>query len=369
MKQVIVAGGGISGLITAALLAKAGFRPLVIEKKIYPFHRVCGEYISNETVSFLKRAGLYPEKFDPPQLSRFQLTSVNGQTVTLKLDLGGFGISRYSFDNFLYENAGAAGALFRLNTQIDGINWVDDHFTVHAGSETFHADVVVGSFGKRSVIDAQMNRSFMGKRSPYLGVKYHIRTDHPGDLIALHNFKDGYCGISNIEGNRSNLCYLTHRNNLKAHGQIKAMEEKVLFRNPFLKRIFTQSEFLFDRPETINEISFETKAPVEDHVIMVGDAAGMITPLCGNGMAMAIHSASVASEVIIRFCNNHISRDAMESEYSRQWNKLFSARLTVGRRIQAMFGREWTSDMLVNLARYARPVAQWLVSKTHGASF
>lgn len=87
------------------------------------------------------------------------------------------------------------------------------------------------------------------------------------------------------------------------------MEEAVLFRNPFIRSIFEKSEFLFDRPETINEISFQTKQPVENHILMIGDAAGMIAPLCGNGMAMAIHSAKIVSERLLQYCHDkHYTR-------------------------------------------------------------
>ncbi len=98
MKKAIIAGGGLAGLVTANILGRAGIACTVIEKNEYPFHRVCGEYISNETVPFLKSLGLYPDEFSPPQISRFQLTSVNGKSAFLPLGLGGFGISRFSFD-------------------------------------------------------------------------------------------------------------------------------------------------------------------------------------------------------------------------------------------------------------------------------
>jgi menaquinone-9 beta-reductase len=218
-------------------------------------------------------------------------------------------------------------------------------------------------------LDVSLQRDFIQKRSPYVGVKYHIRTQHPSDLIALHNFKDGYCGISNIEEGKSTLCYLTHRNNVKKFGSIKAMEENILYKNPFLKSIFTNSEFLYDKPEVINEISFQTKSSVDNHILMSGDAAGMITPLCGNGMAMAIHSAKIVSELVISFTKDLISREQLEKQYDVKWNSLFANRLWAGRQIQNLFGSEWASNFAVNLARYSRPVASFLVGKTHGDPF
>ena len=370
MKKVIIIGGGLSGLLTSLQLVRAGIAVEVFEKKSYPFHRVCGEYISLETLQFLKSLSVYPDKFNPPQIKRLQLTSVNGKSVVLPLDLGGFGISRYHFDHFLFEKAKAEGVVFHENTEVEAVNFTDNHFECQATAKAYRADLVIGSFGKRSKLDVQLKRSFIKKRSPYLGVKYHIRTEHPADLIALHNFKGGYCGISNVEDGKTNLCYLSHNDNLKKHHSIKEMEEQVLFRNPFLKSIFKKSTFLFDKPETINEISFETKNPVENHILMAGDAAGMITPLCGNGMAMAIHASKILSELVIKFCENETyQRNQLEEDYTKGWTEQFARRLWAGRKIQRLFGSEWASDLAVNLALHAKPVANFLISKTHGKTF
>jgi 2-polyprenyl-6-methoxyphenol hydroxylase-like FAD-dependent oxidoreductase len=83
----VIIGGGIAGLISAIQLARSGIPCALIEKKFYPIHRVCGEYISNEAVPFLKRNGLYPAEFTLPQIKRFQLSSVSGKQAVVPLDL------------------------------------------------------------------------------------------------------------------------------------------------------------------------------------------------------------------------------------------------------------------------------------------
>jgi menaquinone-9 beta-reductase len=369
MKQIIIVGGGLGGLVACISLAKAGIHTTVIEKKSYPFHRVCGEYISNETIPYLKSLELFPHEFAPPSITRFLLSSVNGKSETMNLDLGGFGISRYVFDNFLYEKAKSLGVTFLLNTEVDNVFFSENTFQIKTQSKNLEADVVLGSFGKRSKVDVQLNRSFIQKRSPYVGVKYHLKTSHPEDLIALHNFDGGYCGMSNIEDGKTTLCYLTHRDNLRQFKNIREMEENVLFRNPLLKSVFAQAEFLFDKPETINEISFETKSPIENHMLMVGDAAGMITPLCGNGMAMAIHASKLASELIIEHVNHSLSRDEMERKYSIQWQEKFGARLWRGRQIQKLFGSPFASNIAINLAIHVKPIANGIMRSTHGNGF
>jgi len=368
--MVIVIGGGLAGLITALRLARAGIAVRVIEKKVYPFHRVCGEYISNETVPFLKSLGVYPEQFDVPQISRFALSSVAGRQVVMPLRPGGFGISRYIFDNYLYEQAKGCGVEFVLNTEVESVVYAADSFTVMAGGKPYTADFVIGAFGKRSKLDHTFDRAFARKHSPYVGVKYHIRTEHASDLIALHNFAGGYCGMSNIEDGKTTLCYMVNRDVLREFKSIGELEEQVLYKNPLLKAVLTSSDFLFPRPETVNEISFARKTAVEEHVLMAGDAAGMITPLCGNGMSMAIHGAKLVTDLLIRFYRDkNLTRAALERLYARQWQDHFAGRVWLGRQVQRLFGSKAASQVAIGLAVYVPPVAGLMMRYTRGREF
>jgi flavin-dependent dehydrogenase len=368
-KAVLVAGGGLAGLISSILLARKGIEVTILEKKSYPFHRVCGEYISNEVVPFLKSNNLFPSAFHPTAISRFQLTAVNGKSAILPLDLGGFGISRFSFDHFLFQEAQKSGVAIIQNEEVLSIDFRDNQFAVSVADRLLAADVVLCAFGKRSRLDVEWKRRFTTRRSPYVGVKHHLKTNHPADLIALHNFEGGYCGISNVEDGKSNLCYLVHRDKVREAGSIANLEEKVLKKNPWLKSIFNDSEFIFDKPETINEITFETKEPVFNHMLMVGDAAGMITPLCGNGMAMAIRSGKMVADLTVEFCQNKMKRSDLEKQYAFQWNKTFSNQLWFGRQVQRLFGNEVASNLAIQLAVKTKWIAQTIIRNTHGTPF
>jgi flavin-dependent dehydrogenase len=370
LKRVVIIGGGLAGLITAIQVARAGVSCAVFEKKAFPFHRVCGEYISNEVVPFLTAHRLFPAQFEPPQIRNFMLSSVSGKYVRMPLDLGGFGISRYTFDNFLYEQAVASGVEFYTGEEVQSIRFVANHFEVQTARRSQEVDLVVGAYGKRSKLDHVLKRPFIQRRSPYLGVKYHLRTQHPSDLIALHNFPGGYCGMSNIEEGKTTLCYLSHRDSMKKSGDIHTLEERFLYRNPLIQSVFENASFLFEKPEVINEISFETKEPVVKHVLMAGDAAGMIAPLCGNGMAMAIRSGKILGELVIRYTREpSFTREMLEQSYIRVWNQHFKDHLWRGRQIQKLFGNDFTSRLAVGLALYVRPLADTIMRNTHGDPF
>jgi len=371
LKDVIIIGGGLAGLVNATLLSRAGLQVTLIEKKDYPHHKVCGEYISNEVVPFLQNHGLYPAALKPAHISRFLLTSVSGKGSYMPLDMGAFGISRFALDHFLCEKAKKAGAEIRTKTTVRNVTFDDNHFQLTlADHETLHSQLVIGAYGKRSRLDKQLKRKFTEQRSPYIGVKYHLQTDFPADLIALHNFRGGYCGISRVENDRFNMCYLGSRRDLRKYGSVPAMEQAVLWENPHLKKLFTESEFLLEKPEVINEISFAPKQPVEQHILMSGDTAGLITPLCGNGMAMAIHSAKVLSDLIIRYYQpDSFSRQQLEQAYARSWQNLFARRLWVGRNVQRLFGSGFVSELGVGLVSNSKPLARQIMKRTHGEVF
>ncbi|RNI25981.1 NAD(P)/FAD-dependent oxidoreductase [Rufibacter latericius] len=369
-QKVIVIGGGLAGLVNALRLSGQGVEVTLVEKKRFPFHKVCGEYISNEVLPFLKTLGVAVEELKPAQLTHFMLSSPAGRTLQTPLDLGGFGISRYRLDHHLYQLAQRQGVTFREQVSTTDVYFDGNIFIVTLSSgEQLQAPVVIGAYGKRSALDRRFNRAFFEKRSPYLAVKYHVRTQLPRHIIALHNFSDGYAGVSAIEEDRFCFCYLTTRQNLKKHGTIAEMEAQELYKNPHLRDLFANSEFLYPQPEVINEISFEPKACLEDHVLMSGDAAGLITPLCGNGMAMAIHSAKLLSEQVLLFLNGQQTRSQMEANYASDWQRQFGARLQTGRLVQRLFGQPVLSELAVAGLKYLPGAVNAIMRRTHGKPF
>ena len=237
--HAIIIGGGLGGLTTSIELAKQGFQVLVIEKYAYPFHRVCGEYISNEVRPYIESLGLDLNALGATKIQKFQLSAINGKSIFADLAMGGFGISRYTIDNELYLIAKKLGITFELNTSVEEIQQINDVFFVDTNTnKTFEAKIIIGAYGKRAKLDKILNRKFTSQKTAYIGVKYHIKYDFPKDLIALHNFEGGYCGISAVEEDKFCLCYLSERKNLKDSSGIAEMEEKILSKNPCLKAIF-----------------------------------------------------------------------------------------------------------------------------------
>ena len=371
--DVAIVGAGLGGLAFSILMARQGFRVALFEKETFPFHRVCGEYISNESFAFVEALGVDLSQL--PKISRLEVSSPKGKVLKANLPLGGFGISRYFLDHRLADLAVEAGVELYQGARVDKIVPLEEGFAIKSRKGEFSARLVVGAFGKKSNLDLRLERSFAMEKpkagNNYVGVKYHVRhPDFPSDLIQLMNFKEGYSGMSQVEDGKFCMCYLTTAANLRAHGNsIEALEEAVLARNPVLAERLANSERLFRDPVTVSNINFQAKAAVEDHILMLGDAAGTIAPLAGNGMSMSLHAAWLLHGFAAEFLDGRRSREDLEKAYTRQWKRLFQARIRAGARLQGLFGKEGLTEMSIRSLRRLPFLTKRLIRLTHGKPF
>jgi menaquinone-9 beta-reductase len=372
--DVAIIGGGLAGLTLAIQCASQGYSVAVFEKEVYPFHKVCGEYISLESRGFLERLGVDLDKFNVPVINTLKVSDVSGRLYNFNLNLGGFGISRYTLDDTLYKIAQGKGVEIFTGTRADEVVFESDVFTIKSSKVAVQAKVVAGCYGKRSNLDVKWKRPFIQQNknalNNYIGIKYHVRYKHTSSEIALHNFYNGYCGLSKIEDDKSCLCYLTTASNLRnCNNSIDELQKQVLYKNSQLKHIFDNADFLYEHPLAISQVSFDKKSQVHNHVLMLGDAAGMITPLCGNGMSMAMHASKIASGSIKDYLSNKVSRKQLEKKYTNEWKHEFSKRLQIGRTVQRFFGGNTSTALFLQTMHALPPLAKALIRSTHGTQF
>ena len=366
-KEVLIIGGGLAGLTSAIHLTKLGLHVTLIEKNSYPKHKVCGEYISNEVLHYLNWLDLKIDDLNPTKIIKLEFSTASGKTIKSVLPLGGFGISRFTLDEYLYKKALENGCRI-LQDNVENLVFENNKFIVTTSNNSIlESEIVIGAFGKRSNVDQKMNRDFINKKSFWLAVKAHYSGDFPNDLVGLHNFKGGYCGVSKVEKDRINICYLADYKTFKQFKNIEEYQDNVVSKNPHLKVIFEKSNLLFEKPLTISQISFEKKQAVENHILMIGDTAGLIHPLCGNGMAIAIHSAKIVSELIHKYYTNEIkSRKELEEKYIHKWNLNFRERLKMGRFLSNILQKQKLSVVLMRLLIIFPFLLPKIIKKTHG---
>ncbi|OYU95505.1 MAG: hypothetical protein CFE21_10195 [Bacteroidetes bacterium B1(2017)] len=369
--DVAIIGGGLAGLALAIDLRKRGHSILVIEKGSYPRQKVCGEYISMESYEYLNFLCPSLKDHPLPRINTFFLSTLGEKEFTTPLDLGGFGISRYVLEELLYKEALGLGVLFELKTKAQEVKKESDteRYTIQTLSKSFTARIVCNATGRKSNFEAKESTSNQTATN-YVGVKYHLRIARDASQIEIHNFEGGYCGISNIEEGKSCLCYIVNANILKKAGNsIAELEKEYLYQNKNLKRIFSEAEFLLKEPVTISGIKFSIKKPIDNGVYFLGDSAGTIAPITGNGMSICLRSAFKLSGFMDAYLSNELSKRELIKTYTHFWNAEFSARIRLSRYFQKLSEYPFLTKASIYTFKVFPTLAKAIIKLTHGKPF
>ena len=341
--DIAVIGGGPSGSAAAMLLCEHGYSVALIEKKTFPREVLCGEFISKEVIEFLKANLLYNEflKLDPNPISLFRFIGSIGIDVSSSLDFTGYGIKRSRLDNFLLSKAKERGAEIFQPAEVKDLSRQDNGYLVTLKSAIeeelkIHATIIIAAYGKQNILDKLSGRDFYAEKSLLNGIKFHIERSmfknfNPAEIIIL----DGpgiYLGLNAVDTNIVTLCFLERRSNLHYSPKERLL---LLSRENKVFESLINKEF-FDRLDNLpvygtGNIYFGKKDIVKDGIFYIGDSAGVIAPLAGDGIGMAVQSASLISEILMR---NKLQVEISEIEYRKEWRTMFLRRLYVAGLIQ-----------------------------------
>lgn len=313
MTRVAIVGGGPAG---SALAARLGARAVLFERETFPRDKLCGEFLSYEAVGELEELGVRPPEAVEYRSIRFY--SAAGREVEITFPRPALGISRRALDAALLNAARRAGAEVREGTEVLGL---ENGALRLADGSLSRADAIVGAYGRREKIDSGLSRRFASRRHAFVGMQRHFRGRTEND-IEMRLFDGGYCGINRIENGLVNVCLLLEQRFLERletprwDGVMKELAPRI----PLLRGLEPEGE-----ARAVAQIPFERKEPAESGVLFIGDAAGVMPPLCGDGQSIALRSAKRLAELI---------EDARERDWPAVWRREFEPALSRGRLLQ-----------------------------------
>jgi menaquinone-9 beta-reductase len=330
--DALVVGAGPAGSAAAAVLASRGARVLLVEKDRFPRSKVCGEFLSAEALASIDRIGAREalEAALPERIEEGSLHLSNGRCISFRLPAPALGISRRVLDALLAERAAALGAHVRFEVRVRAIEGAPrEGFRVRllaggAGEEETDARVVVGAWGRWDALDRSLDRRFL-RRARYFGWNRGFEGGAPflAGRVRLYLYPGGYCGLSRVEGAEVNLAGVVSEAVHRRLGGWDAVLIHARESNAVLDRdlgsLSPGAGFLGTVP-----VIFTAKPPVENGVLMVGDAAGVLDPFSGQGQAAALASGILAADTASEFLEGRISTAGLLEEYGRAWRARFS---------------------------------------------
>jgi len=381
--SVAIVGGGPAGSALASLLARAGKRPVLLERDRFPRQKLCGEFLSMETQALMKRIGCLDavRALRPAAITGARFFSPSGKTVEIDLGAEAWGLGRLALDETMFRHAELSGAsafegasVTRIREGSGGV-LLEIERTLPDGARGKHllrADLVVAAYGRRSGLDRPLDRDFLRRRSPFVGYKRRHALLPGADAVAselhgkveIHLFDGGYCGINVVDGGAVNVCLLAEEHVFAAAGSSVRLDAIALLArlSPSLRgRI--EALRPDGEPLAAARLTFTAKEPSSGSILFIGDAAGMIAPLCGDGQAMALESAVLLSELLARNEGGDLPR-----RWDALWRRRFASRLRVGRWLQALLMRPRAAEAVIRILKPWPVLAAPLLARTRGAS-
>ncbi len=299
--EALVIGGGPSGSVAALRLARAGMRTLLVEKSHEGHDPVCGGFVSADALGLLHRAGIDIDALGghPVHRMRFQ---VGPRRLEAALPFPAIGLSRRKLDAVLLAAARDAGAVIAFGRTARAIGGTRTVSFADGGNVA--ADAIILATGKLNLRGIERpGESAHG--SAKVGLRMALRpsiacaADLAG-LIELHLFKDGYAGLVLQEDGNLNLCLSVAAQRLRDAGGSA---------DQLLAALAAEAPLLAERVaagtspggwSSIARIPYGWRASETlPGLFRVGDQAAVIASLAGDGIGIALASATAASKALL----------------------------------------------------------------------
>jgi flavin-dependent dehydrogenase len=339
--NLAIIGGGPAGCAAAIVAARKGARVLLLERTGFPRHKVCGEFVSAESLGLLRNLLAIDFRHlltRAPRISNSRIY-LDGSILEARIDPPAASIARFDLDAALWETCCVDGVETNAETVVKSIEG-NGPFQITTGKQVFEAEAVINASGRWSSFTSPKVRARNGEEK-WIGIKAHFYEASAAPSTDLYFFDGGYCGVqpvstaTNGSETRINACSMVRADVANALSDVlrlhPALRERSRTWRPAMETVST-SPLIFHKPE-----------PVQNTTLQVGDAAAFVDPFVGDGISLALRSGALAAECLQSFFRGERSLQQAATLYE----SLYHERL----------GRVFkVSSMLRGWLRWPRPI-------------
>lgn len=319
--DIAVIGGGPAGTSAAITAARFGASVVLLEAGEFPRHKVCGEFVSAESLDVLRdllRSTPEAERLiaTAPVIGRTRLL-LGERVIEAEVSPPALSITRFALDSLLWQAALAARADARSSCEVRVIQG-EGPFVLSTAAGQVHTSAVIVAAGRWSKFKP---RTPVPNGPKWIGVKAHYRERHPARSTDLYFFEHGYCGVQPVADDVVNACAMVRSD------RATSLEE-VFKLHPALAARCSNWQRMMD-PVTTAPLLYVPPQPVRDNIMFVGDAAAFIDPFVGDGISIALRSGRLAATDLCAFVDKRPSLAsalvAFDANYTRQFRPLHTA--------------------------------------------
>jgi flavin-dependent dehydrogenase len=318
--DLAILGGGPAGTAAALEARRRGLQVAIWEGDRFPRHKVCGEFVSAESLPLLQQE-IPSALARSAVIRRADFVAQGGRRYSFMLPGVARGLSRFVLDEALWQATIRSGAQTCEGTAIRCIGtWSAGPgldaplpsrplWEVHpAKGDSRSARAVLIACGRWWSLGG-LPSPCQDERAagPWLGAKAHFAGVPPRDAIEMYFFPGGYCGLAPIEDGLVNACCLVHRSLTRSAGAGKLLDFaswlKKVARHPALDARLRDATQVFRTIATAPIHPMWTRSRGNHSgALLAGDAAGFLDPFTGDGISQALYAGRLAAETVAQAC-------------------------------------------------------------------
>jgi len=319
--DLIVIGGGPAGCAVAITAARHGVKVLLLERGHFPRHKVCGEFVSSESLELLQNL-LAPNHHQliarAPRIARSSIF-LDGAELDAKIAPAAASITRFDLDSALWQSAIVTGVDARGDCQVQAVEGTGP-FKVVGGGSAVEGRAVINATGRWSNLTSPATRCCASNsKDHWIGIKAHFREASPSasPSVDLYFFEGGYCGVQPITNPQNGFGTVVNACAMVQAEAATSLQE-VFCAHPALRERSSRWTPLID-PVTTSPLVFHPPELVHRGMLQAGDTATFVDPFIGDGISLALRGSAMAANCLVPFFRSQCSLEQAASEYCNSY--------------------------------------------------
>lgn len=366
--DILIAGAGPAGATAALILARKGFSIAVLEKATFPRDKICGDALSVDVVNQLSM-------ISPALPASFQALSAKVESRGVRIISPDHGIvdlpfkhhgshacgyisPRLAFDNLLVEHfISFQNISFIQDCELTDIEVAADHIKIETSKGSIVGKVIIGADGAQSLVGKKLTTEKMDRNHHSAGLRVYyenLRGFHEGNYIELYFLKNilpGYLWIFPLPGDRANvgIGMLSSRVSEKKINLKKTLTE-ILTTHELFKCRFENAKPMETTKGFGLPLGSKRRTISGNRFVLAGDAASLIDPFSGEGIANAIRSGRIAADHIAKCFQSNDFSASFNKEYDREVYRRMGNEFMISRSLQRLCMYPWLFNAVVRKA-------------------